>query len=114
MKISVNMHNRMFSSLARAPIKFYDDNPSGRILNRFTKDLGSMDEMLPPAFFDTTRIFSDIFGGLILLIISNYYSIIPIIGFFGVAKFLQVIYIKTARDIKRIEGVSKYHKMKNL
>ena len=25
---------------------------AGRILNRFSKDMGSMDELLPPAFFD--------------------------------------------------------------
>lgn len=30
MKISVNMHDRMFSSLVRAPAKFFDDNPSGK------------------------------------------------------------------------------------
>lgn len=30
-KISVNVHNRMFMSLVRAPIKYFDDNPSGSI-----------------------------------------------------------------------------------
>lgn len=32
-KISINVHNKMFTSLVRAPIKFFDDNPSG--LNNF-------------------------------------------------------------------------------
>ena len=29
---------------------------SGRILNRFSKDMGSMDELLPPAFFDVLTV----------------------------------------------------------
>lgn len=30
MRISINIHEKMFSSLIRAPIKFYDENPSGK------------------------------------------------------------------------------------
>jgi ATP-binding cassette subfamily C (CFTR/MRP) protein 4 len=34
MKISINVHNRMFGSLVRAPTKFFDDNPSGMNTNK--------------------------------------------------------------------------------
>lgn len=30
--ISVNMHNKMFSSIVRSPTKFFDDNPPGKQL----------------------------------------------------------------------------------
>ena len=52
MSTSINLHNNMFDSVIRAPVLFFDKNPIGRILNRFTKDIGCMDEMLPSAFFD--------------------------------------------------------------
>jgi len=29
--ISVNLHDWMFTSLVRAPTKFFDDNPSGKV-----------------------------------------------------------------------------------
>lgn len=32
MKISSNIHNKMFTSLVRVPIKFFDENPSGKSL----------------------------------------------------------------------------------
>lgn len=41
------LHNRMLHSVAFAPIQFFDANPVGRILNRFSKDLGYMDDLLP-------------------------------------------------------------------
>merc|ERR1711892_762133 len=56
MQSSVNLHEQMFQSIIRAPCRFFDTNPVGRILNRFSKDMGSMDELLPPAIFDVISI----------------------------------------------------------
>ena len=52
MTASKNLHNNMFEKLLRAQPRFFDVNPSGRILNRFSKDIGSMDEILPATFLD--------------------------------------------------------------
>lgn len=30
---SKNIHNRMFSRLVRAPLKFFNDNPTGKVMN---------------------------------------------------------------------------------
>lgn len=40
MTASINLHNKIFAQLLRAKTAFFDSNPAGRILNRFTKDLG--------------------------------------------------------------------------
>ncbi|CAG2121470.1 unnamed protein product, partial [Medioppia subpectinata] len=49
---STNLHNTIFSRLMTAPIAFFDINPIGRILNRFTKDLVIVDEPLPGCVFE--------------------------------------------------------------
>ncbi|VDK20300.1 unnamed protein product [Anisakis simplex] len=42
-KVSLNaasrLHSRMFKSIIRATVQFFDVTPTGRILNRFTKDM---------------------------------------------------------------------------
>uniref|UniRef100_A0A915PRN9 Uncharacterized protein n=1 Tax=Setaria digitata TaxID=48799 RepID=A0A915PRN9_9BILA len=41
------LHNRMFNSVIRGTVHFFDTTPSGRILNRFSKDMDEIDVKLP-------------------------------------------------------------------
>ncbi|CAI9178863.1 unnamed protein product [Rangifer tarandus platyrhynchus] len=45
-------HNKMLESILRVPVLFFDRNPVGRILNRFSKDIGHLDDLLPLTFLD--------------------------------------------------------------
>ena len=36
---SNKLHTEMIQSLSRAPVSYFDTNPSGRIINRFSNDL---------------------------------------------------------------------------
>lgn len=40
------MHEALLSSLLRAPMSFYHTTPSGRIINRLTKDTADIDRNL--------------------------------------------------------------------
>ena len=43
----------------------------GRILNRFSKDMGSMDELLPPAFFDVLTVRKSFCTDILILIVAS-------------------------------------------
>ncbi|CAG2107853.1 unnamed protein product [Medioppia subpectinata] len=66
---SKRLHNTIFIRLLRAPMAVFDNNPIGRILNRFTKDLGIIDEMLPSTSFDLNLTVSQAIG--ILVVVYN-------------------------------------------
>lgn len=53
---SKKLHHMVFDSVIATPMRFFDTNPSGRILNRFSKDMGSVDEALPKAILDSGQV----------------------------------------------------------
>lgn len=53
---SKRLHSRMFHALLEAPMRFFDTNPSGRVLNRFSKDMGAIDEMLPRVLLEAIQV----------------------------------------------------------
>jgi ATP-binding cassette subfamily C (CFTR/MRP) protein 4 len=46
----------MFKGVIGSPMVFFESNPVGRILNRFTKDISTIDEFLPIALWDVLSI----------------------------------------------------------
>merc|ERR1712157_91195 len=52
LKASHRLHDKMVSSVVRAKIVFFDTNPVGRILNRFSADVGINDDLLPMTTYD--------------------------------------------------------------
>lgn len=58
MTASTRLHNKMFDRMVYATMRFFNTNPQGRILNRFSKDIGAVDETLPITIVDTIQVSS--------------------------------------------------------
>jgi len=97
----------MFQGVTRAAMHFFNTNPSGRILNRFSKDLGQVDEILPSVMMDVMQIFLAIVGIVVVLCIINVWYILATVFLVIVFYLLRVFYLSTSRDVKRLEAVSK-------
>ncbi|CAH1738397.1 unnamed protein product [Aphis gossypii] len=78
---SMSLHNRMFISITRATMDFLSKTPTGRILNRFSKDLGLVDEMLPSILVRFLQIGMSTIGIVTVIGIVNPYLILPSIVF---------------------------------
>jgi ABC-type multidrug transport system fused ATPase/permease subunit len=46
------LHNNMFKQIIGAPVRFFDVNPVGIILNRFSQDMGMVDKQLSMSMLD--------------------------------------------------------------
>ena len=51
-RASINLHGTLLLNILRSPNHFFDVTPTGRIINRFSKDLDTIDLMVP---FTMTR-----------------------------------------------------------
>lgn len=106
MKASTYLHNLMFQGVTRATMFFFNTNPSGRILNRFSKDMGQVDEILPSVMIDVIQIFLSLGGIIVVVAIVNYWFLIPTLIIGVIFYFLRNFYLMTSRNVKRMEATS--------
>ncbi|KAG7207748.1 hypothetical protein KM043_009360 [Ampulex compressa] len=107
MNSSQNLYNTMFANVLLANMSFFHHNSSGRILNRFSKDVGVMDEWLPKVFLEAVQISLVMIGVLVMEAVINVWMLIPLVILSGLLYVLSNFYLKTAQNVKRIEGVTK-------
>nr|VZH96744.1 unnamed protein product [Spirometra erinaceieuropaei] len=101
------IHNAMLQSVVGTKADFVQFHGAGQIINRFSKDVGQMDELLPVAFHDFLQLFVNCVSSLVVAVIASYWSLIPIVPLvFGLA-YYRNYYLRTARELKRIESVAR-------
>uniref|UniRef100_A0A667YD97 ATP binding cassette subfamily C member 12 n=1 Tax=Myripristis murdjan TaxID=586833 RepID=A0A667YD97_9TELE len=99
---SSKMHNTMFKKIIASPMSFFDTTPTGRILNRFSKDQDEVDSVLPPnmdAFFQ--------FCLLCTYTIVTIASIFPAMLAAVALWFLCSVFQRSIRQMKRMENISR-------
>uniref|UniRef100_A0A3P9IC91 Cystic fibrosis transmembrane conductance regulator n=1 Tax=Oryzias latipes TaxID=8090 RepID=A0A3P9IC91_ORYLA len=101
------LHNRMFNSILKTPVRFFDINPIGRVLNRFSKDIGQLDSLLPLTFVDFIQVFLQILGVVAVAASVIPWILIPMLPLLLVFIFLRRYFLKTSREIKRLEGTTR-------
>ncbi|KAJ0181177.1 hypothetical protein K1T71_003262 [Dendrolimus kikuchii] len=104
---SNNLHNNMFSTMIKGIMRFFDTSSSGRILNRFTKDMGALDEILPRTLLDVFQIYTTLAAILVLNALALYWTLIPSAILLILFAFFVKIYLNTAQSVKRLEGTTK-------
>eukprot|EP01083_Nonionella_stella_P253748 872873_1 len=101
------LHNKMFRAVLYSSVHFYESNPVGRILNRFSQDQFNMDEKLPGSFaFFVTIIVSFCVAIFLIMLVTPllYIAIIPLAIIIGIV--IQK-YLPISRSLKRLEATTK-------
>ncbi|KAJ7371979.1 hypothetical protein OS493_021405 [Desmophyllum pertusum] len=104
---SKHLHNSMLSEILKATVLFFDTNPIGRILNRFSRDIGIVDELLPDVFLEAVQIVLFCVGAVVLPSILNPWIILPATPLMMIFIVIGRYFLKTSRDLRRLEGVNR-------
>ncbi|XP_043965411.1 ATP-binding cassette sub-family C member 4-like isoform X2 [Gambusia affinis] len=106
-KSAQNLHNDMFNAVLRTDVHFFDVNPIGRILNRFSKDVGQMDSMLPITFVDCYQLFLQNVGVVAVAAAVIPLILVPVVPLLLFFLYLRRYYLHTSRDVKRLESTTR-------
>lgn len=105
---SRRLHASILKTILAAPINlYYDITPMGRILNRFSKDLDSMDSLLPDFFLQNVQNLSQVLGIVVVCVISTPYIVLLMAPLAVLFYFIQSYFRKSSREMKRLDGVSR-------
>ncbi|XP_023217340.1 multidrug resistance-associated protein 4-like [Centruroides sculpturatus] len=101
---STKLHNNMFRCIIRTPISFLDNNPVGKVLNRFSKDVNNMDDTLPYACYMSITVISLVVGMCVIQAILCPYVLILISVLSILFYAFWAVFSRILKSIKRIEG----------
>ncbi|XP_053191606.1 ATP-binding cassette sub-family C member 10 isoform X2 [Scomber japonicus] len=96
------IHNRLLDRVLKATVTFFDTTPLGRILNRFSSDLYSVDDSLP---FTLNILLANIFSLLGMLVVISYglpWVLVPLLPLALLYHRTQHFYRHTSRELKRL------------
>uniref|UniRef100_A0A673HV30 ATP-binding cassette, sub-family C (CFTR/MRP), member 2 n=1 Tax=Sinocyclocheilus rhinocerous TaxID=307959 RepID=A0A673HV30_9TELE len=104
---SRTLHTNLLSNILKAPMVFFDTTPSGRIVNRFAKDIFTVDEMIPMSFRSWILCILGVLGTLFVICLATPIFTAVVVPMAVVYYFVQRFYVPTSRQLRRLDSVSR-------
>ncbi|TVU07241.1 hypothetical protein EJB05_47288, partial [Eragrostis curvula] len=98
--------NKMFDSLLRAPMSFFDTTPSGRILSRASSDQTKIDIVLVFYVGFATSMFISVVTNVAVTCQVAWPSVIAVLPLLLLNIWYRNRYIATSRELTRLQGVT--------
>ncbi|KFQ81939.1 Canalicular multispecific organic anion transporter 1, partial [Phaethon lepturus] len=107
MRASRVMHQQLLSNILRVPMSFFDTTPTGRIMNRFAKDIFTIDETIPMSFRSWLSCFMAIISTLLMISLATPFFALVIIPLSIFYYFVLRFYVSTSRQLRRLDSVTR-------
>uniref|UniRef100_A0A8D1I175 Multidrug resistance-associated protein 1 n=1 Tax=Sus scrofa TaxID=9823 RepID=A0A8D1I175_PIG len=104
---SRRLHLDLLHNVLRSPMSFFERTPSGNLVNRFSKELDTVDSMIPQVIKMFMGSLFNVVGACIIILLATPVAavIIPPLGL--IYFFVQRFYVASSRQLKRLESVSR-------
>ncbi|KAM3913417.1 ATP-binding cassette sub-family C member 2 isoform 2-T2 [Leptodactylus fuscus] len=101
------LHTQLLRNILHVPMQFFDTTPTGRVVNRFAKDIFTVDETIPMSFRSWISCILGVIGTLFVICLATPIFaavIVPLAIFYY---FVQRFYVTTSRQLRRLDSVTR-------
>ena len=102
LRASIKIQETMLSSVLHAPIAFFDKTPVGRIIHRFSADIGTIDGGIPWMISETFHTIISLFSIFYVVARTNYALLLFAIPIIPVMLVMKKYFIPVSRDCVRL------------
>ena len=101
------LYHRLLHRILHAPMRFFDTTPIGRILNRFSKDMETIDSAIPDNLMNVAANWTTVLINVIIVTIMLPTITVPLLVLITMIIALGFMFVVTARELKRIDSVTR-------
>uniref|UniRef100_A0A8C5GHF6 ABC-type glutathione-S-conjugate transporter n=1 Tax=Gouania willdenowi TaxID=441366 RepID=A0A8C5GHF6_GOUWI len=101
------LHSRLLNNMLRVPMVFFDTTPIGRVVNRFAKDIFTIDEAIPQSLRSWILCLLGVLGTLFVICLATPFFAVVLLPLALIYYFVQRFYIATSRQLRRLDSVSR-------
>ncbi|KAL0576170.1 hypothetical protein V5O48_005811 [Marasmius crinis-equi] len=102
---SRTLHRNALKRVMHAPVSFFDTTPLGRIMNRFSKDIDTLDNIIGEAMRQFLGTMVQVIGSIVLVSIIIPWFLIAIVFILLLYYWITIFYRASARELKRLDAV---------
>ncbi|XP_056655560.1 cystic fibrosis transmembrane conductance regulator [Monodelphis domestica] len=102
--VSKILHHKMLCSVLKAPMSTFNTLKAGGILNRFSKDIAILDDLLPLTIFDFIQLILIVFGALIVVSAIRPYIFLATMPVIAAFIMLRAYFLQTSQQLKQLES----------
>ncbi|KAK1225752.1 hypothetical protein PQX77_011295 [Marasmius sp. AFHP31] len=107
LRASRTLFRQLLERIVRATFRFHDTTPQGRMLNRFGKDIETIDTSLAGTLQAVNSSMASFFASVITIVVVFPFFLLPATVFGFIYRELAVGYLNTGRDLRRMESNSR-------
>ncbi|CEP08484.1 hypothetical protein [Parasitella parasitica] len=101
------LYAELLHRVFRAPLRFFDTTPIGRILNRFSKDFETIDSNIPNDLLNFVIQWVIIMSSMITVSTVLPVFLVPLLAVALINVYLGAMFVSASRELKRMESVSR-------
>ncbi|WRT70588.1 uncharacterized protein IL334_007586 [Kwoniella shivajii] len=106
-RAAITLHDRLLNQVMRSTVRFFNVTPVGRIINRFSRDVETIDSSLNGALRTVIIYVASLIGAIVTVAAIVPWFLVPAAVISYLYYQYSVVYLRVGRSLRRLEATLK-------